>query len=73
MEISDQELRAMVRDAIARHGHQRVPDAPSFDAVRSHSSHGMLTLVTGGDPEGRCLIEPAVRCNHCGYCQSMGH
>jgi hypothetical protein len=73
MEISDQELRAMVRDAIARHGHQRVAEPPTFDAVRSHSSHGMLTLVAGGDPDGRCLIEPAVRCNHCGYCQSMGH
>jgi hypothetical protein len=70
MEISDQELRAMVRDAIARHGHPRVAEPPSFDAVRAHSSHGVLT---GGDPEGRCLIEPAVRCNHCGYCQSMGH
>jgi hypothetical protein len=73
MEISDQELRAMVRDAIARHGHQRSPEPSSFDAVRSHASHGLLALVTGGDPEGRCLIEPAVRCNHCGYCQSMGH
>jgi hypothetical protein len=73
MEISDQELRAMVRDAIARHGHQRVAESPSVDAARSHSSHGLLTLVTGGDPEGRCLIEPTVRCNHCGYCQSMGH
>jgi hypothetical protein len=73
MEISDQELRAMVRDAIARHGHQHPVEPSSFDAVRSHASHGLLALVTGGDPEGRCLIEPAVRCNHCGYCQSMGH
>ena len=73
MEISDQELRAMVRDAISRQGHPRRAESPSCDSVRSHSSHGMLTLVTGGDPEGRCLIEPVVRCNHCGYCQSMGH
>jgi hypothetical protein len=20
-----------------------------------------------------CLIEPAVRCNHCGYCECHGH
>ncbi len=73
MEISDQELREMVRDAIARHGRQRGAEPSSLDVVRSHASHGLLTLVTGGDPEGRCLIEPAVRCNHCGYCQSMGH
>jgi hypothetical protein len=77
MEISDQDLRAMVRDAIARHGqpHRSEPTAPLLAPpdVRVHASHGLLALVTGGDPDGRCLIEPAVRCTHCGYCQSMGH
>src|SRR6266576_3296916 len=29
--------------------------------------------LPSGDEEGACLIEPAVRCNHCGYCLSMGH
>jgi hypothetical protein len=32
-----------------------------------------LTLVAGGDADGQCLIEPAVKCNHCGYCLSLGH
>ena len=32
-----------------------------------------LPLARGGDGDGACLIEPAVRCNHCGYCQSYGH
>jgi hypothetical protein len=73
MEISDHELRAMVREAIARQGHHQPAAAPAPTDLRAHSSHALLTLVTGGDPEGRCLIEPAVRCNHCGYCQSMGH
>jgi hypothetical protein len=73
MEISDQELRAMVRDAIARHGQPPNVDAPALAGFRTHASHGLLTLVSGGDPDGQCLIEPAVRCNHCGYCQSMGH
>jgi hypothetical protein len=73
MEISDQELRAMVREAIARQGHHQVAESPAAGTVRSHSSHGLLTLVTGGDPDGHCLIEPAVRCNHCGYCQSLGY
>jgi hypothetical protein len=73
MEISDRDLRALVRDAIARQaGHSALETAPS-EAFRGHASHGLLPLVTGGDPDGRCLIEPAVRCNHCGYCQSMGH
>jgi hypothetical protein len=73
MEISDQELREMVRDAIARHGGHTVPPATVSGGCRDHASHGLLPLVTGGDPDGQCLIEPAVRCNHCGYCQSMGH
>ena len=73
MEISDQELRAMVRDAIARHGQPPSVEAPVPGGFRTHASHGLLTLVRGGDPDGQCLIEPAVRCNHCGYCQSMGH
>jgi hypothetical protein len=77
MEISEQELRAMVRDAIARHGlgpaapHAQLPTSRA--AGHSHASHGLLTVVTGGDPDGQCLIEPAVKCSHCGYCLSLGH
>jgi len=75
MDISEQELRAMVRDAIAR---QAAPAAPAtsatqLDACRLHASHGRLPLASGGDADGACLIEPAVRCNHCGFCQSYGH
>jgi len=30
--------------------------------------------VRGSDEdEGVCFIEPSVRCNHCGYCVSLGH
>jgi len=79
MEISEQELRALVRDAIARNSRQAVgpadlagPGAPAaFD--RMHASHGRLPLAGGSAGDGSCLIEPAVRCNHCGYCQSFGH
>jgi hypothetical protein len=79
MEISDQELRALVREAIARNGRtagvspdstgQSVPGI--FD--RMHASHGRLPLAGGSEGDGSCLIEPSVRCNHCGYCQSLGH
>ena len=80
MEVSDQELRALVRDAIARHvggtpaGPLSPPDLPPptpFDA--RHASQVLLPLARGGDGDGACLIEPAVRCNHCGYCLSYGH
>ncbi len=38
-----------------------------------HPSHGLLPLRRGSDLDGACLIEPTVRCNHCGYCLSYGH
>ncbi len=39
----------------------------------AHVSHLRLPLSRGGDDDGACVIEPAVRCNHCGFCQSLGH
>jgi hypothetical protein len=70
--MTDQELRAMIRDSIARQS--GVPSAPDpVAAFHAHVSHLRLPLVRGGDDDGACLIEPAVRCNHCGYCQSLGH
>jgi hypothetical protein len=72
MQISDQELRALVREAIARRA--GAPDAVhAVSFGRMHSSHTLLPLARGSDGDGACLIEPAVRCNHCGYCLSMGH
>jgi hypothetical protein len=77
MEISDQELRALVRDAIARHG--RAVGTPADSArpaafARIDASHARFSLATGSaEDDGRCVIEPGVRCNHCGYCQSLGH
>jgi len=82
MEISEQELRALVRDAIARNGRSAGapadPGAPGMPGTpgtfdRMHASHGRLPLAGGSAGDGLCLIEPAVRCNHCGYCQSFGH
>lgn len=73
MAISEQELRAMVRDAVSRHTQAERPPAPVIEPARPHASQGLLALGPGGDPDGRCVIEPAVACTHCGYCQSMGH
>lgn len=74
-EISDQDLRALVRDSIARHttaaGAQVAPQPAGV--IRPHSSHLKFLLPAGGDADGMCVIEPAVRCTHCGYCQSYGH
>ena len=73
--MTEQELRALVRDAIARHGAARAiePSAPGPPSVHHHASHALIALPAGADGDGLCIIEPAVACNHCGYCKSLGH
>ena len=73
MNVSEQELQAAVRAAIARHlgPESRVP-SPERMPVSTHASH-MIVRVTVGESDGSCVIEPAVACTHCGYCQSFGH
>ena len=71
--MTEQELRMLVRQAIARH--TGTPPAvllhpPTWS---SNPAHAMFVVPTGADAEGPCIIEPAVTCNHCGYCKSMGH
>ena len=69
----------MIRDSIARHAGWSgsalrpggAPDAAA--AFSAHVSHLRLPLLRGGDDDGACLIEPAVRCTHCGFCLSFGH
>ena len=78
--MTDDELRALVRNAIARHlgGGERVgPDSGAGarqpdPAWRAHPSFGKF-LALSSDESGACMIEPSVRCNHCGFCQSFGH
>ena len=74
--MNDDQLRAIVRAAIAQHmGPTPRPAAqPPFASLRLHASHGMFSTLTDGAAEdGPCFIEPAVMCNHCGYCKSYGH
>jgi hypothetical protein len=69
--MNEEQIRAIVRDAIARRGHA-APEIPlaQREALAAHPSHFRYALSGSG---GACLIEPAVQCNHCGYCQSHGH
>ena len=76
--MTEQELRALVRDAIAKAGvgapagGAHIAPHGAAGTMTGHSSHALFTLAPG-DPEGRCMIEPGVACNHCGYCKSYGH
>ena len=74
--MTEEELRGLVRGAVERHlaaagpvpGVMPGPPAPPL----SHPSFARYAIPAGRDADGPCLIEPAVRCNHCGYCQSHG-
>ena len=77
--MNEQELRAMIRDAVARHmgGGGSLPAAmPSPPVVPlaiagPHPSHGLYISVV--NTTDACVIEPSVSCDHCGYCKSHGH
>ena len=79
--MNEDELRALVREAVARHlvrgqdaGHEVAAAAahtPGRNAGGSpHASHAMFLLHATGTA---CIIEPSVVCTHCGYCKSYGH
>jgi hypothetical protein len=71
--MNEEMLRAMIREAVARRLAQ-APDAampaPAAVLFMTDPSHDRYPLPASGGP---CLIEPAVSCNHCGYCESHGH
>jgi len=71
--MDEEMLRSMIRESLTRRlaGLTESP-APLTLPVNfpRHSSHDRYALPDSG---GSCLIEPAVTCNHCGYCQSHGH
>ena len=78
--MDERELRSLVREAVERHlgrpAEKMGRDSrPFFDSRFSpHPSHVLLKVVPGSEiDDGACVIEPAVRCNHCGFCQSYGH
>jgi hypothetical protein len=72
--MNEEMLRAMIREAVARRLGQALEPVAQASAsappLPPHPSHGRYELSGSG---GQCLIEPAVPCVHCGYCQSHGH
>jgi hypothetical protein len=72
--MNEQEVRALVREAIERHLGRPETGARGAGPLIPHPSHIILKVLPGSAvDDGMCLIEPAVRCNHCGFCQSYGH
>jgi hypothetical protein len=82
--VNENELRAIVRDAVARHLGPRAAGSAAEPEIRGlvrdtrtippsvdHPSHAIYVNVVNVDDS--CVIEPGVRCNHCNYCKSHGH
>jgi hypothetical protein len=79
--MDEQQLRALVRDAIARHlGPPPVSAAsvpmtvPAPLPAAPHASIAVAQFHVARAPgEVDCVIEPSVTCNHCGHCLCYGH
>lgn len=84
--MDEQQVRQLVRQAIARHL-GAAPSSPQVVApplahpapialapvdAAVHASLMRFHLVRPAG-ETECLIEPSVTCNHCGHCQCYGH
>jgi len=79
--MNDDELRALIRAAIQRHVGTVTPQLAAEGRVSTKLatiqasevgiSFGQYQLErAAGDTS--CLIEPAVQCNHCGFCKCHG-
>ena len=77
--MTEQELRTLVRQAIERQRAStlfvpaNLANAANLANLTAHPSHTIFPVASGAEGEGPCIIEPAVMCNHCGYCKSLGH
>jgi len=82
--MNDEELRALIRAAIQRHmgesaSAREIPSELRRDAAFGRGPEPVVSISFGqyrleraaGDTS--CLIEPAVQCNHCGFCKCHGH
>lgn len=81
--MDEQQVRLLVRQAIARHMGGPPPDpTPASQPAPppAHAAPVPATLLSFAQfhlvrPAGEteCVIEPTVTCNHCGHCQCYGH
>ena len=69
--MNDDEIRALIRGCDRETSRRRFsaqgPVAPAIPLSFSRYS------LPRAEDDTQCLIEPAVRCNHCGYCECHGH
>jgi hypothetical protein len=82
--VNEAELRALIREAVARHlraagaedERPSLPPARSSPALRPASPGlhpSQVIYIKLANAADGCLIEPTVSCNHCGYCKTHGY
>jgi len=81
--MTDDEIRSLIRVAIEKHmGAASERRGASLDAPAitiAPPQPPVLSMSFGryalprAEEDTMCIIEPAVTCNHCGYCQCHGH
>ena len=74
--MTEDQIRGVIRDVLATRGLAPARQAhvpPPSGGPHAHCSHVRLSMVAPTAPGSPCVIEPAVGCNQCGYCVSMGH
>jgi len=72
--MREEDLRAIVREAVERHLRPTAATVPLPAPPLVHASHRLLSVGAGETVEdGPCFIERTVRCDRCGYCLSYGH
>ena len=74
--MNEEELRGLIRHAIQRHlGESGTGNPkPQASSPKPQVSISFAQYPLEREPDDTmCLIEPAVRCNHCGFCKCHGH
>jgi hypothetical protein len=81
--MNDEELRSLIRQAIHRHmgaPQGQEPASPKLGVIQASEGGSQPISISFGQyqlerlaGDTSCLIEPAVQCNHCGFCKCHGH
>ncbi len=81
--MNEEELRGLIRAAIQRHlgtdasgsaAARAIPGEQRRDAgVEPMSIAFGQYRIERAAGDSMCIIEPAVQCNHCGFCKCHGH
>ena len=80
--MNDDDLRLLIRAAIEKHTSASARELPGElrrDAAFGDGPQATMSISFGqyqlerAKDDTSCLIEPAVQCNHCGFCKCHGH